>query len=80
MAREFTIIVYGATGFTGRLVAEYLAANYPALKWAMAGRTQAKLEEVRREIGAPADLPPGQWRWQEPEQVEALQGRVPVSR
>ena len=57
MAREFTIIVYGATGFTGRLVAEYLAANYPALKWAMAGRSQAKLEEVRREIGAPADLP-----------------------
>lgn len=57
MAREFSIIVYGATGFTGRLVAEYLAANYPALKWAMAGRSQAKLEQVRSEIGAPATVP-----------------------
>ncbi|HEV2568919.1 saccharopine dehydrogenase family protein [Sphingomonas sp.] len=57
MAREFSIIVYGATGFTGRLVAEYLAANYPDLRWAMAGRTQAKLEQIRAEIGAPATLP-----------------------
>ena len=55
--REFSIIVYGATGFTGRLVAEYLAANYPALNWAMAGRSRAKLEQVRDEIGAPASLP-----------------------
>ena len=29
MAREFDIIVYGATGFTGRLVAEYLVETYP---------------------------------------------------
>jgi short subunit dehydrogenase-like uncharacterized protein len=57
MAREFPIIVYGATGFTGRLVAEYLVANYPALDWAMAGRSQAKLEQVRAEIGAPATVP-----------------------
>lgn len=57
MAREFSIIVYGATGFTGRLVAEYLAATYPALNWAMAGRSQAKLEQVREEVGAPATVP-----------------------
>jgi short subunit dehydrogenase-like uncharacterized protein len=57
MARDFTIIVYGATGFTGRLVAEYLAGGYPGLNWAMAGRSQAKLEQVRAEIGAPAALP-----------------------
>lgn len=57
MNRDFDIIVYGATGFTGRLVAEYLAASYPQLNWAMAGRTQAKLEQVRAEIGAPATLP-----------------------
>jgi short subunit dehydrogenase-like uncharacterized protein len=57
MAREFSIIVYGATGFTGRLVAEYLAANYPVLGWAMAGRSPAKLEQIRAEIGAPATLP-----------------------
>jgi short subunit dehydrogenase-like uncharacterized protein len=57
MPREFPIIVYGATGFTGRLVAEYLTASYPQLNWAMAGRSQAKLEQVRTEIGAPATVP-----------------------
>jgi short subunit dehydrogenase-like uncharacterized protein len=54
---EFDIIVYGATGFTGRLVAEYLTNNYAdgSVKWAMAGRSLTKLHEVRDEIGAPAD-------------------------
>ena len=60
-AREFDIVVYGATGYTGRLVAEYLAQHCArrddAPKWAMAGRSQAKLEEVRGLIGAPADTP-----------------------
>jgi len=57
-AREFDIVVYGATGYTGRLVAEYLATHYAsgsgAPKWAMAGRSDAKLAEVRDLIGAPA--------------------------
>jgi short subunit dehydrogenase-like uncharacterized protein len=60
MDRDFDIIVYGATGFTGRLVAEHLLKVYGAagdLKWAMAGRDMAKLEQVRSEIGAPASLP-----------------------
>ena len=57
MAREFDIIVYGATGFTGRLVAEYLSETYPSgVKWAMAGRSLSKLQEVRDLIGAPADI------------------------
>jgi short subunit dehydrogenase-like uncharacterized protein len=56
MAREFDIIVYGATGFTGRLVAEYLVAQ-DTPRWAMAGRSRAKLEEVRDLIGAPRDTP-----------------------
>lgn len=57
--REFDLIVYGATGFTGRLVAEYLVERYTdgSLKWAMAGRSADKLAEVARLIGAPADLP-----------------------
>ncbi len=55
--REFDIIVYGATGYTGRLVAEYLITRADAPKWAMAGRSQSKLEEVRDLIGAPADTP-----------------------
>lgn len=55
-AREFDIIVYGATGYTGRLVAEYLIGK-SGLKWAMAGRSADKLAEVRDLIGAPADTP-----------------------
>ncbi|WP_439399567.1 saccharopine dehydrogenase family protein [Bradyrhizobium sp. PMVTL-01] len=57
---KFDIVVYGATGFTGQLVAEYLAAHYrddKALKWAMAGRSLDKLKSVRDAIGAPADTP-----------------------
>ncbi|MFN0046391.1 MAG: saccharopine dehydrogenase family protein [Sphingorhabdus sp.] len=55
-AREFDIIVYGATGYTGRLVAEYLK-DKSGVKWAMAGRSADKLAEVRDLIGAPADTP-----------------------
>jgi short subunit dehydrogenase-like uncharacterized protein len=57
---KFDIIVYGATGFTGRLVAEYLAAHYTGKgdpKWALAGRSPDKLASVRDAIGAPADTP-----------------------
>jgi short subunit dehydrogenase-like uncharacterized protein len=57
---KFDIVVYGATGFTGQLVAEYLAEHYRGdreLKWAMAGRSEAKLASVRDAIGAPADTP-----------------------
>jgi short subunit dehydrogenase-like uncharacterized protein len=57
MAKEFDIIVYGATGFTGRLVAEYLLAKGGATTWAMAGRSHEKLVEIRDLIGAPADTP-----------------------
>ncbi|GAA0734113.1 saccharopine dehydrogenase family protein [Sphingomonas japonica] len=55
---EFDIVVYGATGFTGRLVAEYLARSHGdgSLSWAMAGRSLSKLEEVRDQIGAPGDI------------------------
>ncbi|MGN6690137.1 MAG: saccharopine dehydrogenase, partial [Sphingopyxis sp.] len=55
-AREFDIVVYGATGFTGRLVAEYLAQQYAgradAPKWALAGRSADKLAKVCDLIGA----------------------------
>ncbi len=49
---EFDIIVYGASGFTGRLVAEYMNKQYGrSVNWAMAGRSEAKLAEVRSEMG-----------------------------
>jgi len=56
--REFDIIVFGASGFTGRLVAEYLQAEYgdTDLKWAMAGRNAAKLAAVRDEMGVSKDV------------------------
>ncbi len=52
--REFDVIIWGATGFTGRLVAEYYLKEYGLggeLKWAMGGRSQSKLEQVRGELG-----------------------------
>jgi short subunit dehydrogenase-like uncharacterized protein len=56
---EFDIVVYGASGFTGRLVAEYLAQHYAGsdLKWAMAGRSLDRLSEVREAIGASSLVP-----------------------
>src|ERR1700759_2373010 len=57
---KFDIVVYGATGFTGQLVAEYLTQHYKSdktLKWAMAGRSLGKLKSVRDAIGAPGNTP-----------------------
>ncbi len=55
--REFNIVVWGATGFTGSLVAEYLAAQYPPttkLKWAIAGRNEQKLRALHERLGLDA--------------------------
>jgi len=52
--REFDIIVWGATGFTGQLVAGYLASQYGFggdLRWAIAGRSADKLRSVRDSLG-----------------------------
>lgn len=60
MDRRFDVIVYGASGFTGRLVAEYLKNAYGigrSLAWAIAGRNSEKLAEVRDSIGADESLP-----------------------
>ncbi|HCL49095.1 MAG TPA: saccharopine dehydrogenase, partial [Rhodobiaceae bacterium] len=56
--REFDIIVYGASGFTGRLVAEYMQQQYGrSVNWAMAGRSAEKLAQVRDEMGIDAATP-----------------------
>jgi short subunit dehydrogenase-like uncharacterized protein len=50
LPRAHDLIVYGASGFTGRLVAEHLLGTYGAMgeiRWAMAGRSTTKLAEVR---------------------------------
>jgi short subunit dehydrogenase-like uncharacterized protein len=57
--RDYDIVLYGASGFTGRLVAEYLLETYgngEDLNWAIAGRSESKLRAVASELGAP-DLP-----------------------
>jgi len=58
--RELGIVIYGATGYTGKLVAEYMNRQYGVngdVSWAIAGRSLAKLEAVRDELGIAADLP-----------------------
>jgi len=56
--RELEVVLFGATGFTGRLVAAYMAEQYgdgtQSLRWGLAGRSREKLEAVRRELGAEA--------------------------
>ncbi len=52
-ARQFDVIVWGATGFTGRLVVEYLLQRYPPgdrVRWAIAGRSQSKLVSLLDEL------------------------------
>lgn len=50
------LILYGATGFTGRLAARWLAAHAPAgLRWAVAGRRADALNALVAELGAPVD-------------------------
>lgn len=59
--RDFDLVIWGATGFTGRLVAEYLHGRYGTdgeLRWAIAGRNQAKLEAVRSGLGDTGDKLP----------------------
>ncbi|MDX1649366.1 MAG: saccharopine dehydrogenase NADP-binding domain-containing protein [Myxococcota bacterium] len=53
--RNLDLVLHGATGFTGRLVAEYLLQRYggpgESLRWALSGRSREKLERVRDELG-----------------------------
>lgn len=57
MKKPFDIILWGATGYTGQLVADYLAQNVDSsVRWAIAGRNQEKLEKLRDSLALP-DLP-----------------------
>lgn len=45
--RQYDIVLFGATGYTGKLTAEYVARTLPTdIKWAIAGRSESKLEAV----------------------------------
>lgn len=54
--RPFDVILYGASGFVGRQTARYFAAHAAGLRWAVAGRSAARLEALRSELAA---APPG---------------------
>jgi short subunit dehydrogenase-like uncharacterized protein len=55
--REYDVLMFGCTGFTGALTAEYLAANAPAsTRWALAGRNMGKLEQLREKLGVDVPL------------------------
>ena len=77
-ARDFDVVLFGATGFVGVLTAEFLAENAPAgARIALAGRSADKLEKVKARAGA------GAAHWQlvtvdasDPEQVRALARRT----
>ena len=51
--KQYDVVVWGATGFTGKWVAKHLFDHYPSdqLNWAIAGRNATKLDEVREFIG-----------------------------
>ena len=57
MSRPFDLVVFGATGFTGRLVAEVLMRRAQGLRWALAGRNLDKLAGVAEALGAADQLP-----------------------
>ena len=56
MDRKYEIIVYGATGFTGQICCKYLRDNYKDLVWAMAGRNEEKLAQVKSDFNLECDI------------------------
>jgi short subunit dehydrogenase-like uncharacterized protein len=54
--KDLDIVIYGATGFTGRLCVDYLNSLKKDLKWAIAGRNEAKLNIVNAETGANVEV------------------------
>ena len=51
--REFDVVIWGSSGFTGSLVSEYIFKNYSKsknLKWAIAGRNLNKLKQIRNKV------------------------------
>ena len=57
--KNFDVVVYGATGFTGKLVVEYMLNQYgndESISWAMAGRSHEKLIAVRDSLGVSHDV------------------------
>ncbi len=78
--REFDVIIYGATGYTGRLVAEYMQKQYGGsdLRWAMAGRSAEKLDLVGKEMGISADVAKVVANSDDPQSLQSMAARTKV--
>jgi len=79
--RELGIVVYGATGYTGKLVVEYLNRQYGVggtVSWAIAGRSLEKLEAVREDLELAAELPLVVADASDPASVKAMAERAQV--
>lgn len=62
--RQYDIVIWGASGYTGKLAAEHIARSFPTdLRWALAGRSASKLEAVAAECKAlnPDRIQPGEF-------------------
>jgi short subunit dehydrogenase-like uncharacterized protein len=76
-AREHDIVLFGGTGFTGGLTAEYLAKHAPAsTRWALAGRNVAKLGALRDRLGV--DVPLLKADVEDQKSIDALAGSARV--
>ena len=57
--KNFDVVIYGATGFTGKLVVEYMLKQYGndnSISWAMAGRSHEKLLAIKEKLGVPVEI------------------------
>lgn len=54
MPPRFDIVVLGATGYTGRITCKYLSTHKEVSSWAIAGRNESKLNDLKKELGAAA--------------------------
>ena len=58
--KSVDVVIYGATGFTGKLVVEYMQEKYgkdEGISWAIAGRSEEKLNSVREELKVGSNVP-----------------------
>ncbi|MFK7913055.1 MAG: trans-acting enoyl reductase family protein [Pseudomonadales bacterium] len=79
--REIDVLIWGATGFTGKIVSDYMAQNYGGgnLTWGLGGRSAGKLEAVRTGLGsAHAELPLFIADSHSPEQIREVVGKARV--
>jgi short subunit dehydrogenase-like uncharacterized protein len=79
--RELGIVIYGATGYTGRLVVEYFNRQYGVdgdISWAMAGRSLDKLISVRDELGVDESVPLVVADAADPQSLEAMVQRAAI--